>query len=208
MKDKICKKHGELHESDVAREKFSYITKNGEKKEGYQLRCILCRRDKDRSYKLRYPDKHKESAGKARKEARRLYREGLTDIEPKANIWAKDHRKKNKEDYLIKEKKRRLKEGQLRNTKEVCRRLDTTVDEYYRMLEEQNNHCAICEKEETRKSRTNGKICALAIDHCHKTGKIRGLLCHCCNTAIGKFKDDIELMKKAISYLEKHKHIE
>tara|TARA_R110000744_G_scaffold336996_1_gene442270 strand:+ start:296 stop:640 length:345 start_codon:yes stop_codon:yes gene_type:complete len=40
------------------------------------------------------------------------------------------------------------------------------------------------------------------IDHCHKTGKIRGVLCNGCNTGLGKFKDDVELMRKAIRYLE------
>ena len=39
------------------------------------------------------------------------------------------------------------------------------------------------------------------IDHCHSTNKVRGVLCTNCNTALGKFKDDIELLKKAINYL-------
>lgn len=43
-----------------------------------------------------------------------------------------------------------------------------------------------------------------SIDHCHKSGKVRGLLCDFCNTAIGKFNDDPILMRKAIEYLEKH----
>lgn len=42
----------------------------------------------------------------------------------------------------------------------------------------------------------------LAVDHCHTTGKIRGMLCDACNTALGKFKDDIALMEKAIDYLK------
>ena len=41
----------------------------------------------------------------------------------------------------------------------------------------------------------------LSIDHCHKTGKVRGLLCKHCNHGLGKFKDDVNLLKIAIDYL-------
>lgn len=42
------------------------------------------------------------------------------------------------------------------------------------------------------------------VDHCHNTGKLRGLLCQTCNTGIGHLKDDIQTLQKAIKYLEKH----
>jgi hypothetical protein len=44
----------------------------------------------------------------------------------------------------------------------------------------------------------------LALDHDHSTGKIRGLLCMACNTALGKFKDDTSILQRAIEYLRKH----
>lgn len=56
--------------------------------------------------------------------------------------------------------------------------------------------CEICKKT----SKENGK--ALAIDHCHTTGKIRGILCQKCNLGIGFLKDNIQFMKKAIKYLK------
>lgn len=76
-----------------------------------------------------------------------------------------------------------------------------TEDEYTSMLAQQNGVCAICKCAETAKSNA-GYVKNLAVDHCHSTGKIRGLLCHGCNTAIGKLKDDIELLNNAIKYLE------
>jgi hypothetical protein len=198
----ICKNHGYIEGDQVSKEKNNKLIL------GYQLRCSQCRRDKDRKYKLNNPDKHAKTANQARNEARKLYREGLSDVEPNANILARGYRKNNPEKFKEQEKLRRKKEGQLRNTKEVCRRLDMEVSDYYIMLESQNGLCKICNKEETRKSRTEGKICQLAIDHCHTTGKIRGLLCHACNIAIGKFKDDINLLEKAIQYLKAHEHSE
>lgn len=67
---------------------------------------------------------------------------------------------------------------------------------YQRLLERQGNGCAICGRTDNPgKSR-------LAIDHCHKSGKIRGLLCTCCNQAIGQMKDSPELLRKAAAYLE------
>lgn len=68
------------------------------------------------------------------------------------------------------------------------------LDDYNRILELQNNLCAICENSPLNSRRFN-------VDHCHKTGRVRGLLCDNCNLGIGKFKDDTTLLKYAISYL-------
>jgi hypothetical protein len=59
--------------------------------------------------------------------------------------------------------------------------------------------CAICGAKQGTTARR------LPVDHCHKTGKVRGVLCMFCNTAIGKFKDDPELCEKAASYLRSHR---
>ena len=74
------------------------------------------------------------------------------------------------------------------------------------MLLSQNGCCAICNQPET--ATRNGIVKALAVDHCHTGGQIRGLLCVACNTGIGKFKDDRNLLLAAIKYLDKHQGIE
>jgi len=76
-----------------------------------------------------------------------------------------------------------------------------TVDSYIEMLDKQGGVCKICKGAETSKNALSGKIKDLAIDHCHKTNKIRGLLCSTCNRAIGLFQDDPNLMQRAVEYL-------
>jgi len=71
--------------------------------------------------------------------------------------------------------------------------------EYLTMLEAQNNACAICGTKDT------GNRKAFHVDHCHDTGKIRGLLCGNCNSGIGNLRDDINLLQRAIAYLQSTK---
>ena len=52
-----------------------------------------------------------------------------------------------------------------------------------------------------------GRIKSLSVDHCHTTGKVRGLLCQSCNTGIGLLKEDTKLFMAAIEYLEKSRDI-
>ena len=85
-----------------------------------------------------------------------------------------------------------------------------TKEDYNILLEAQGFRCAICGTTE----QTNSKMSRFCVDHehddTHRRGtkdrsKIRGLLCNNCNHGIGKFQDDPELLRKAISYLESHK---
>jgi hypothetical protein len=82
------------------------------------------------------------------------------------------------------------------------RRYGIGIDRYNEMLAEQNGSCAICGKAEGNEIR--GKVVALAVDHCHDTGKIRALLCSNCNTALGLFNDDVALLAKARAYVVYH----
>lgn len=78
-----------------------------------------------------------------------------------------------------------------------------SLEDYNKLKTIQNNLCAIClMPEKCLKSPTSSIPRNLAVDHCHKTGKIRGLLCTACNRVIGLLKDDAEILKSAITYLE------
>lgn len=76
-----------------------------------------------------------------------------------------------------------------------------TADQYKEMLSSQNGVCVICKCREMSIAPTSKKYRHLHVDHCHTTGKIRGLLCSQCNTGLGSFKDSIENLKSAIRYL-------
>lgn len=67
---------------------------------------------------------------------------------------------------------------------------------YNEMLLNQSNCCKICKTHQSKLTK------ALAVDHCHLTGKVRGLLCSDCNTAIGLLKDDPKLTGAATEYLK------
>lgn len=81
-------------------------------------------------------------------------------------------------------------------------RFDLSLEAYNQMLEAQGGVCAICNQPETHKR--NGKLKALAVDHHHASGRIRGLLCSDCNTGIGKLKDDHKVLLAAAKYLKQH----
>ena len=72
--------------------------------------------------------------------------------------------------------------------------------QYNQILKSQNSVCAICGQPET--TIKHNKTQALAVDHNHKMGKVRGLLCHRCNRALGYFNDNPFLLVKAIKYLQ------
>ena len=77
------------------------------------------------------------------------------------------------------------------------RKFGLTPDDYDCMLEAQGGGCAIC-------GRPPRDDISLHVDHDHKTGRVRGLLCFRCNNSLGDLDDDPELLRKAVAYLESH----
>jgi hypothetical protein len=71
-----------------------------------------------------------------------------------------------------------------------------TVEDFDRMLAEQGGVCAICSREHER----------MCVDHCHETGKVRGILCSPCNRAIGQLGDTVEHVQRAVTYLMRTSH--
>lgn len=84
----------------------------------------------------------------------------------------------------------------LKRHSKFMERYGLSIEEYENRFIKQEGKCLICSRHQSL------LLKRLRVDHNHETGEIRGLLCDQCNTAIGLFKEDTEIMKKAISYIE------
>ena len=76
-----------------------------------------------------------------------------------------------------------------------------TPEEFYDLLEQSNFQCSICSKEIKGHGEHQGTKERACVDHNHKTGKVRGILCADCNWGLGLFQDNPELLIKAAKYL-------
>lgn len=102
--------------------------------------------------------------------------------------YAKFYRAMNKEKIKRKQRDIRYKES-----------YGISLEDYDKILEKQGNKCACCGSTEASKS--PGKWANFCVDHCHLTGKVRGLLCNSCNIGIGKLGDNLDGVLNAVSYL-------
>jgi hypothetical protein len=131
---------------------------------------------KDRTTKDGLKNKCKECSGNGYK----IYREKFPEkVKEDYKKWALNNKEKRKE-Y---------------NKRHSLKQYGITIEDYNNMLKEQDFKCAIC-KEEIK------NVTQFDVDHCHLTGIVRGILCSNCNNGLGRFKDNIEVLKNAIKYLE------
>lgn len=130
----------------------------------------------------------------------------------------KDKWRARHEDPAIRERRSRLRKERYANDaefRERCKKAARDIDpakrrdqrmrraygigaaEFDELIRRQGGGCAIC-----RSVVGDGADRPLYVDHCHRSGKVRGLLCSSCNFGIGKFRDDVALLARAIDYLE------
>lgn len=114
---------------------------------------------------------------------RKYYSETFRWAEPE---YRKKKREENPEAHRLYSRRYSLK-----------RNYGITVEHYNNMFLEQKGKCKLCRIEQTGTKR-------LAVDHCHATNKVRGLLCDKCNRAIGLLQDSPGLLRKAADYVEHH----
>jgi len=127
------------------------------------------------------------------------YRRNRETILPKARERGNARYKEKKVEILAKAKARYHADPSKYADKELKRRFGIGLADYFLLLQNQGNACAIC------KSSTPGGRGRFHVDHCHTTGKIRGILCHSCNVGLGVFKDSPFLLFLASAYLRSHK---
>lgn len=97
-------------------------------------------------------------------------------------------------DCLEKSKKKYWTSDNKRNY-QYLKRYNITLETYNTLLAKQNNACAIC------LTSVNELSTQLHVDHCHTTGKVRGLLCYNCNSGLGRFKDSKFNLSQALHYI-------
>lgn len=85
------------------------------------------------------------------------------------------------------------------------RRYGVNAADYDKMFQRQGGKCAICGTTNPATHQSKGGKSSFCVDHCHETGKVRGLLCGYCNTGIGKLRDDPDILRKAAQYIEENK---
>jgi hypothetical protein len=86
-------------------------------------------------------------------------------------------------------------------------RFGITLEQYNEMFKKQNGVCAICKMPEKHIDKRFNRPRNLAVDHCHNSKKVRGLLCFDCNSGIGKLKDSYELIMIAANYIKEGDNI-
>lgn len=84
--------------------------------------------------------------------------------------------------------------------KYLQRHYGITLEQYNQMLVDQDYKCKICNGEGFLMGKNHEM--RLVVDHCHKHGHVRGLLCHNCNRALGLLQDSVEVSTKAVEYLK------
>jgi hypothetical protein len=135
-----------------------------------------------------YKDTEKE------REYQREYR-SRPDVKRKHNtIYRKPGSKEKAKEY---QKEYRIK-NETKFKEYKCKNYGITLKDWTAMFDLQNGCCAICGVPQSKLKKS------LYIDHCHITGKVRGLLCYGCNTILGYSKDSIEMLDKAIEYIKRN----
>jgi len=113
--------------------------------------------------------------------------------------YQKEYQEKNKEKIKEKKKYYHTQTKEYRRWYTIKMRYGITKEEYESILLSQNNKCAICENTKSGHKNTDEMV----VDHCHKTQKVRGLLCNRCNTLLGLIDDNPEFMQNISKYLKK-----
>ncbi len=119
------------------------------------------------------------------------------------NNYSKIYYQKNKQKFIDNATKWRAKNKnrykEIYHYSHLKRTYGLLLVDYLKLIKIQNNRCAICN------TKNKYPFKRLSVDHCHKTNKIRGLLCANCNTGLGYFKDKWSILNQAVKYLKQRR---
>lgn len=140
---------------------------------------------------------------KTGKQGRKSYCKECHNAETRASDLANPEKKKARSKKYREENKDKLKAYSHGPRKDASlkRNYGITLDDYSKMLDQQSNSCKICGIHQEELSQS------LCVDHCHITGKVRGLLCSPCNRALGSLGDDVHGLQRALNYLKESSEV-
>ena len=164
-----------------------YRAEHKEENKEYNKRYHLEHKEKENEYNRQYNAEHKEEI----KEKKKQYHAKRIEEDKE---YGKQYRAKNKE-RIMQYNNTHKEEGKKYNLK---RKYNITQEQYDELYNKQNGCCAICKKHQSELKKI------LGVDHNHKTGKIRGLLCDNCNKGLGCLKDDKDIINNAGNYLKEN----
>ena len=167
---------------------------------------------KKKAKKKRYYERHKTEIHKKNRtwainnvERLRQYRKEYW-ARPEIQARRRQYYQDNKEHLKRRDRIHYYKTKDRHRELQMAKRYNISVEYYRELFKKQNNLCAICSNPETAIDKRSGNLRYLAVDHCHKTGEVRGLLCQSCNQAIGMLKENPILFDRAKEYLLNGKH--
>ena len=117
--------------------------------------------------------------------------------------YGRQHRRDHPELIRASKAKAYAKNPEATREYQLKRLYGLTRSQYDAMHAKQDGRCAICNREESALSNKADRARGLSVDHCHDSGRIRGLLCARCNSAIGLLNHDGDLLRAAIEYLNR-----
>ena len=170
------------------------VPRRSGRKEGYKPRCRAC--DLARPRKCRLCGREVEGTqvyecDDCARIYQRQYKEQVKSKQLKQQKEARDRLKQEDPEVLLQKERR----------KGLQKKYGLSLDDFDKLVISQGGVCAICKRSAAE---AGGRGTVLHVDHCHATGKVRGLLCSPCNTALGFFQDNPERLRVAADYLEKH----
>ena len=179
------------------------FNKASKKKDGLQAECRDCHNERCRVYRQEHPDKVKASQQKHREANRERIKEKTREYGKKYRTQNRDrlaerrrqNRLNNFEEHRVKEKRRYAARKDKAREKRLNNFYGITSQEYTFLLQQQNNKCACCGVDQ-------GDVASFNVDHDHKDGRVRGLLCRRCNLGIGQLGDKVDGLMAAVAYLQ------
>lgn len=177
-KEEIRKKCKEYYENnkDIINEKRKKRFKlNKEKEYKNQQKWNINNKDKLIKIKKKYKENHKKEIQNYNKKHRKVLRDYYNSYKRK---WRSNNKNKTKNEKL--------------------KKYNLTIEDFYNLLKIQKNRCGIC-----KKKFNNSYSSFPCVDHNHKTGTIRGILCRNCNSGVGGLHDDIEIISNALKWVKK-----